>query len=97
MVHYTFRTRQGPHSSDVPVDLPDDDAAWDEAVGACSDMIRDTIARLGEKSRTGRAPSAIFFGLPLRASIARAASVGGLFQPPSSGRAQRGTKPPPSA
>jgi hypothetical protein len=28
--------------------LPDDDAAWDEAAGACSDMIRDTIARLGD-------------------------------------------------
>jgi hypothetical protein len=32
----------------VPVELLDDDAAWDEAVGACSDMIRDTIARLGD-------------------------------------------------
>jgi hypothetical protein len=30
----------------VPVDSVDDDAAWDEAAGACSDMIRDTIARL---------------------------------------------------
>jgi hypothetical protein len=46
MTHYTFRIRQGPHSSDVPVDLPDDNAAWDEA--ACSDMIRDIIARLGD-------------------------------------------------
>jgi len=46
MAHYTFRIRQGSHSSDVPVDSPDDDAAWDEAAGACSDMIRDTIAKL---------------------------------------------------
>jgi len=48
MTHYTFRIRQGPHSSDVSVDLPNDDAAWGEAAGACSDMIRDTIARLGD-------------------------------------------------
>jgi hypothetical protein len=48
MAHYTFRIRQGPHSSDVPVDLPDDDAAWGEAAGACADMIRDTIERLGD-------------------------------------------------
>ena len=46
MTHYTFRIRQGSHASDVPVDLPDDGAAWDEAAMACSDMIRDTIARL---------------------------------------------------
>jgi hypothetical protein len=48
MAYYTFRTRQGPHSSDVPVDLPDDGAAWGEAAGTCADMIRDTIARLGD-------------------------------------------------
>jgi len=48
MTHYTFRIRQGPHSSDVPVDLPDDGAAWNEAAMACSDMIRDTVARLGD-------------------------------------------------
>jgi hypothetical protein len=46
MPHYTFRIRQGFHSGDLPLDLPDDEAAWDEAAGACSDMIRDTIARL---------------------------------------------------
>jgi len=46
MTHYTFRIRQGTRSSDIPVDLGDDDAAWDEAAAACSDMIRDTIARL---------------------------------------------------
>jgi hypothetical protein len=46
MTRYTFRIRQGSHSSDVPVDLPDDMAAWDEAAMACSDMIRDTVARL---------------------------------------------------
>jgi hypothetical protein len=46
MAHYTFRIRQGSHSSDVPVDSADDDAAWDEAAWACPDMIRDTIARL---------------------------------------------------
>jgi hypothetical protein len=48
MAYYTFRIRQGPHSSDVPVDSADDDAAWDEAASTCSDMIRDTIARLGD-------------------------------------------------
>jgi hypothetical protein len=48
MNHYTFRIRQGAHSNDVAVDLPDDGAAWDEAAMACSDMIRDTIARLGD-------------------------------------------------
>ncbi|WP_425305082.1 DUF6894 family protein [Bradyrhizobium erythrophlei] len=48
MAHYTFRFRQGSHSSDVDVDLPDDDAAWDEAEAVCSDMIRDIITRLGD-------------------------------------------------
>jgi hypothetical protein len=48
MAHYTFRIRQGSHSSDVPVESANDDAAWHEAAGACSDMIRDTIARLGD-------------------------------------------------
>jgi hypothetical protein len=48
MAQYTFRIRQGTYSSDVPIDLGDDDAAWDEAAGSCSDMIRDTIARLGD-------------------------------------------------
>ena len=38
--------KQGSHSSDIPVDVGDDDVAWDEAAMACSDMIRDTIARL---------------------------------------------------
>ena len=46
MPHYTFRIRQGLRSSEIPIDLVDDDAAWDEAAMACSDMIRDTIARL---------------------------------------------------
>jgi hypothetical protein len=44
--HYTFRIHQGTHSSDVPVDPGNDDAAWDQAAAACSDMIHDTIARL---------------------------------------------------
>jgi hypothetical protein len=48
MADYTFRIRQGSHSSDVPVDLPDDGAAWNEAAMACSDMIRDIVARLGD-------------------------------------------------
>jgi hypothetical protein len=48
MAHYTFRFRQGSRSSDVDVDLPDDDAAWDEATAVCSDMIRDIIKRLGD-------------------------------------------------
>jgi len=46
MARYTFRIRQGSHSSDVTIDLANDDAAWDEAAAACSDMIRDTIPRL---------------------------------------------------
>jgi hypothetical protein len=46
MARYTFRIRQGSHSSAPRVDLPDDDAAWDEAAIACSDMIRDIVARL---------------------------------------------------
>ena len=50
MAPYTFRIRQGSHSSDVEVDLPDDRAAWSEAAGACSDMIRDTIGRLSDCS-----------------------------------------------
>jgi hypothetical protein len=49
MTHDTFRIHQGTHSSDVPVDLGDDDAAWDEAATACSDRIRrDIIARLSD-------------------------------------------------
>jgi hypothetical protein len=46
MAHYTFRIRQGSHSSAVPVDFYDDDAAWDEAAMLCYDMFRDTITRL---------------------------------------------------
>jgi hypothetical protein len=46
MTHCTFRIRQGSYSSDIPIHPGDDDAAWDEAAMACSDMIRDTIARL---------------------------------------------------
>ena len=48
MTRYTFRIRQGSHSSDLPVDLPVNAAAWDEAAMACSDMMRDTVARLGD-------------------------------------------------
>ena len=48
MPHYTFRFRQGSSSSDVDVDFPDDDTAWDEAAAVCSDMIRDIIERLGD-------------------------------------------------
>ncbi len=46
MAHYTFRIRQGTHTGDVAVDAPNDDAAWHDAAAACSDMIRDTVARL---------------------------------------------------
>ena len=46
MTRYTFRIRQGSYSSAPHVDLPDDNAAWDEAAMASSDMIRDTVARL---------------------------------------------------
>jgi hypothetical protein len=45
MAHYTFRFREGSRSSDVDVDFPDDEMAWDEAVAVCSDMIRK---RLGD-------------------------------------------------
>ena len=48
MARYTFRIRQGSHSCTPRVDLPDDDAAWDEAEAVCSDMIRDIITRLGD-------------------------------------------------
>jgi hypothetical protein len=48
MARYTFRFRQGLRSSDVDVDFPDDDMAWDEAAAVCSDMIRDIIKRLGD-------------------------------------------------
>jgi hypothetical protein len=46
MAHYTFRIRQGSHSSDLPVDLADDDAAWHEASKVCGDLIRNTITTL---------------------------------------------------
>ncbi len=46
MARYAFKIRQGTHLSDVPIDLPDDDAAWDEAAMACCDMIRDTVEQL---------------------------------------------------
>jgi len=46
MAHYTFRIRHGTHASDVSVDAANDDAACHDAAAACSDMIRDTIARL---------------------------------------------------
>ena len=46
MAHYTFRIHQGSHSSDVPVDLENDDAAWDEAAMVCYDLFQDTITRL---------------------------------------------------
>jgi hypothetical protein len=46
MVHYTFRFCEGSRSGDVDVDLPDDDAAWDEAAAVCSEMIRDIITGL---------------------------------------------------
>jgi hypothetical protein len=46
MARYTMKIRQGTHSSDVPIDLPDDDAAWDEAAMTCRDMILDTIELL---------------------------------------------------
>jgi hypothetical protein len=47
MAHYTFRIRQGSYSSDLRVDSADDDTAWHEAAGTCTDMIRDAVARLG--------------------------------------------------
>ena len=43
MAHYTFRIRQGKSSSEHPLDLPDDDAAWHEAAKICGDMIRDSL------------------------------------------------------
>jgi hypothetical protein len=46
MALYTFRIRHGSRSSDVPVDLPNDEAAWDEAAKVCGDLIRNTITAL---------------------------------------------------
>jgi hypothetical protein len=46
MPRYVFRIRQGSYSSDLPVDLADDDAAWHEAARVCSDLIRDSILQL---------------------------------------------------
>ena len=46
MAHYTFRIRQGCHSSDMLVETENDDTAWEEAAATCSDMIRDTLPRL---------------------------------------------------
>lgn len=48
MARYTMKIRQGTHSSDVPINLPDDDAAGDEAAMTCRDMILDTIEQLRE-------------------------------------------------
>jgi hypothetical protein len=41
-----------PHSSDVPVELQNDDAAWDEAAMVCDDMFRDTITRLRDSPKS---------------------------------------------
>jgi hypothetical protein len=46
MARYTFRIKQGTHTSDVLADAPNDDAAWHDAAAMCSDLIRDTILRL---------------------------------------------------
>jgi hypothetical protein len=46
MPKYVLRIRQGAHSSDVPVDLPDHDAAWHEGAKVCSELIRDVVAGL---------------------------------------------------
>lgn len=48
MAHYTFRIRQGSHSSDLAVDVGDDGAAWDEAAKVCRDLIRDSVSDLIE-------------------------------------------------
>jgi hypothetical protein len=45
---YVFRIRHGSYSNDLLVDSQNDDAAWNEAAATCSDMIRDTITRLGD-------------------------------------------------
>ena len=46
MTCYAFRIRQGSYSSDLAVDLPDDDAVWQEAARVCADLISDTVAGL---------------------------------------------------
>jgi hypothetical protein len=46
MPKYVLRIRQGAHSSDVPVDLADHDAAWHEGAKVCSELIRDVVAGL---------------------------------------------------
>jgi len=50
MPQYVFRFRQGTHSSDVPVDLADHDAAWHEGAEVCSELIRDVVAGLRDSS-----------------------------------------------
>jgi hypothetical protein len=50
MARYTFRIRHGSYSSDLPVDLPDDDAAWHEAAAVGVDLIPDAISRLREST-----------------------------------------------
>ena len=46
MPKYVLRIRQGAHSSDVPVDLADHDAAWHEGANVCSELLRDVVADL---------------------------------------------------
>jgi len=46
MTCYAFRIRQGSYSSDLAVDLPDDEAVWQEAARVCADLISDTVAGL---------------------------------------------------
>jgi hypothetical protein len=67
MPQYVFRIRQGTHSSNVPVDLADHDAAWHGGAKVCSDLTRDVVARLrdspewrfGSKRRNRRTSSSL--------------------------------------
>jgi hypothetical protein len=46
MPSYSVRIHRGEYSSIGSVDLPDDDAAWQEVSAVCADLIRDIIPSL---------------------------------------------------
>ena len=50
MTRYTFRIRQGSYASDVVVDLPDGDAAWQEAARVCADLVGDAVPELRDSA-----------------------------------------------
>jgi hypothetical protein len=46
MRQYVFHIHQGSSSTNTPVDLPNDGAAWREAAEVCSNLILDIVPRL---------------------------------------------------